>query len=105
MNNDIKQFVEKIIEEAGLSNMPEEFKEEYKQKMVLEAEKRMGVVTLKHLNESQAKELAQITENNPDDIDKVNDFLEKSIENYKEIMTEALREFAQDVISAAQKIS
>ncbi len=105
MNNDIKQFVEKIIREAGLDNMPEEFKEEYREKMILEAEKRMGIGTLKHLNESQAKELAKIVEKNSNNPDKINDFLEKNIKNYKELMVEALKEFAQEVISAAQKIS
>ena len=103
--NNLKQFIEKIIEDAGLANMPEEFKKEYGEKMLLEAEKRIGITALKYLNEDQIKELVTLSEKNPDNPEKIDEFLKKNIKNYEEVISNALRDFAQDVINSAKKIS
>lgn len=104
MKNNLKDFIASIIKEASLDNMPQNFIEEYTERLTFEAQKRLGLVSMKELDEPKHEELNKIIEESNNEPQKINDFLVANIENFEEKMTIALEEFGKEVLEAAKKL-
>lgn len=103
--NYIKKFVDQIIKESGLDKMPKDFLEEYSEKLTMEAQKRLGLVTVRELNEKQIKEFTKIAKETEQDSKAVNDFLITNINNFEKKMTIALQDFGKEIINSAKKLN
>ena len=105
MENNMQQFIDEIMKQSGLKDMPKDFIDEYKEKMTQEAQKRLGLISMKELSAEEIEELNKIIEESSNDPEKITDYLTGHIENYQEKMTEALKEFGHEVIASAKKIN
>jgi len=103
--NHIKKFVDQIIKESGLDKMPEDFLNEYSEKLTMEAQKRLGLVAIKDLNEKQIKEFTKITNKKEQDSKIINDFLIANVDDFEKKMTIALQDFGKEVINSAKKLN
>jgi hypothetical protein len=105
MANDIQKFVETVVEQAGLSGLPEDFQQEYIEKMTIEAQKRLGVTAMSELSNEKIEEFSKLAEANRDNPEMLNDFLKENIENYDEKMAKALQEFGEEILESAKKLN
>lgn len=103
MESNINDFIKALILKAGLDKMPQDFLDEYEEKLAIEAQKRMGVVAMENLTKEQALELANLAEENGDTPEKISEYLSANIPDFKELMSNALQEFGEEVINSSQK--
>jgi hypothetical protein len=102
MEDMIQSFVLDLLKQAGIDNMPEEFKKEYTEKLAVEAERRLGVMAMEELD---VKGLEQFeTFMSTHDAPKSEDFLEffnTHITDFDAKANKALQDFAQEFLSSA----
>lgn len=99
------QFVEKIIAEAGLKNMPEDFKNDYMKKMNVEIEKRLGQMTEEELDEKGLDEYEKMFEPGKElDPEKVYDFLRRRIPDYDKKIISVLEAFGKEFKEGVAKM-
>ncbi len=103
-NDNMQEFIEQIIKEAGLDKMPQDFLEAYSEKVRTEAVKRLGIVAVKELNEKQIEEFNKLMEETGNDAAKMNEYLAENIGNFQEKMSQALAEFGREVIENAKNL-
>jgi hypothetical protein len=104
MANTIQGFIERLIKEAGLDKMPENFLREFTARLTLEAQKRIGVMAVAELNADKVEELNRIIgDGKKDKAKEINDFLAGSIPDFDQKLKTWLREFAEEVIKKAGK--
>lgn len=103
MNNELDTFINELIKQAGLDNMPEDFKDEYRDKLAQEAQKRLGVASMALLTMEQIEELNGIIEKEAEPAEAIKVFLTAHIPDYTVKMAEALKEFGREVLEAAGK--
>lgn len=96
--NPLEQFIDQIITEQKLDDMPADFLAEYKMRLIEEAQKRMGVVAVSKLSPEQIEELNKKVEETNNDPETIKNYLESHIANFDKIMSEALLEFKQEVL-------
>lgn len=105
MNNNLQDFIEVLIKQTGLDKMPVEFLDEYKNRLQIEAEKRLGLAAMAELSTKQIEEFNKLAAKTENDPAKINDYLASHIDNFESKMTEALKQFGQEVIVAAKKVA
>lgn len=103
MNNELDIFINELIKQAGLDSMPAEYLQEYKEKLAIEAQKRLGVASMAALSPEQVAELNEIIAREAEPAMAIKDYLIANIDDYKGKMTEALKEFGREVLVAAGK--
>lgn len=104
MNNNIEEFVSEIIKQAGFDGMPEDFLAEYKEKVAIEAQKRLGMSAMEALPDDKIEEFSELAEKSPNDLEKINTFLTENIPDFEEKMAKALRDFGTEMIESAKKL-
>ena len=104
MKNHIEEYITEIIKQAGFDKMPEDFLIDYKEKMTIEAQKRLGLSAVEALPEGKLEEFTELTEKSPDDFEKINAFLSENISDFEEKMAKVLRDFGQETIESAKKL-
>ncbi len=100
MQNYIRSFIKEVIKQAGLNDMPEDFLQEYEERLTIEAQKRLGLAAIKELNDEDTAALAKIAEESNNDPQKIQEFLASHIDNFEEKMAKVLAEFGKEVINA-----
>jgi hypothetical protein len=100
----LQEFIQKVMEEAGLSDMPETFLDEYRERLVVEAQKRLSIVSLAALSEEERLELEKLIKETKSDAEAINSYLSSHIDDYQGLMTRSLEEFAQEVIASAKEL-
>ena len=103
--NPILQFVDKMMEQSGFTNLPEDTRKEYRIKLAGEAQKRLMLVSLEKLPSDKAQELSEHLSQNPDDADFAVEFFMNNIADYEKYMTEVLVKFAQEFTESVRKMS
>lgn len=104
MNNNIEGFITEVVKQAGLDKMPEDFLLEYKEKLAIEAQKRLGLSAMEALPDEKIEEFTELTEKNPEDYEKINAFLMDNISDFDEKMAIALRDFGFEMVESAKKL-
>jgi len=105
MADTIQQFVDGIIERAGINNMPEDFKKEYTEKLSAEAEKRIGMMALEELDEKGVKAFEQFMQDNKSPKSKeMLEFFNTHIPEFTEKVKNTLQVFSDEFVQGAEKL-
>jgi len=104
MQNYIQSFIKEVIRQAGLNDMPEEFLQEYEERLTIEAQKRLGLAAIKELTDEEAITLAKIAEESNNDPKKIQEFLASHIDNFEEKMAKILADFGKEIINTIKTI-
>ncbi|MEK7202990.1 MAG: DUF5663 domain-containing protein [Patescibacteria group bacterium] len=99
MIKDIQQFIKSIFKKAGMENLPKKFLDEYEEKLILETQRRLGILMVKELNEEGVKAFDKLMRKNPNPDQKTfSEFFNAYIPNFEEITEKGLRDFEQEFI-------
>ncbi len=92
----LRKFVLGVLEEAGIEDLTKEQKKEFLPKLVTHAEYKIGQALIPELSEEAAKEFTELQRQEEMDPQAWKDFWEKNVDNYDEIVTKALDDFATE---------
>ncbi|MFB6226225.1 MAG: DUF5663 domain-containing protein [Candidatus Paceibacteria bacterium] len=92
----LRTFILRILEESGLKELTEEQKEEFLPKLVARAEYKIGQALIPKLSEGAAEEFTELQEQEETDPQVWKDFWEENVEDYDQVVTEALDDFAEE---------
>ena len=98
----MKLFIDKLMAEAGLDNLPEDYRQEYENKLRQQVDHRIGLIAMGALDEQGMKDFEKLADSRPDS-QALKDFFAKKITNFGEKVRIGLAEFAQEFIDAAKK--
>lgn len=102
MEDIIQNFAMDLLKQAGLDNMPEEFKKEYIEKLAVEAERRLGVMAMEDLDAKGLEDFENFMSSH--DAPKTEDFLEffnSHIPDFTAKTSKTLQDFAQEFLASA----
>lgn len=91
-----KQIQQTIIDELGLSNLPQEKQDQLLVKMTEVVLKRIFMETMEKLNESQQKEYEKMIDEEADP-EKLETFLKEKIANYDEMVARVVNNFKEEM--------
>lgn len=98
----INGFIEKLLAEAKLDNLPEDYKQEYIKKMRQQIEKRIGVLAMMEMDQSALEEFSQLVKSKPSAAE-VNKFFLDKIPGFQEKVKAGLSDFALEFVQATKK--
>lgn len=105
MITDIQQFIKTVIKKAGMENLPKKFLDEYEGKLILEAQRRLGILMVKELNEEGVKAFDKLTRENPNPDQKVLlDFFNAYIPDFKQKTEKGLQNFGQEFVDELKQL-
>lgn len=90
----LESFIHNVLDEAGFEEMTESTRAQFVPMFVAEAERRLGLALLPSLDDNQAKQLADLANDektSPEDLAK---FWQESVPNFEEIVQGTLDAFA-----------
>ncbi|OQB44054.1 MAG: hypothetical protein BWY03_00426 [Parcubacteria group bacterium ADurb.Bin159] len=96
--NPIKKFVDELVEEAEIM-LPEAEMIAYKDKLMDQVNRRLGVVSLNYLDKEGLAEYEKLLDKNAS-LEELINFFPAHIENYQEKITQALDDFAREYFAA-----
>ena len=96
--NPIKNFVDELVRQAEI-NLPPEEMNLYKDKLIEQIERRLGLVSLNYLDEKGLTEYEKIMDKNPAS-EELQNFFSSHIENYQEKMAKTLEEFSREYFAS-----
>jgi len=98
--NPIEAFAESLIQQANIT-LPEEELELYKNKLIEQVQRRLGLISVDALDEKGLADYEQLLGEELDSNDtKVQEFFSSRIENYEEVIKKALDVFSVEFMSA-----
>ena len=97
------QFIDLLIKQAGLDKMPTEFLGEYREKLAAEAQKRVGLAAMAELSADQIEEFNKLSVKTNNDPQAINDYLVSHIADFEVKMSEALKQFGDEVLASAKR--
>lgn len=105
MITDIQQFIKTVIKKAGMENLPKKFLDEYEGKLILEAQRRLGILMVKELDEKGIKAFDKLTQENPNPDQKaLLDFFNSYIPDFKQKTENGLQDFGQEFVSELKQL-
>jgi len=97
-------FIEKMLEEAGLTDLPADYKQEYIAKLQEQLNRRIGIVIMQNLSDEDAEKFAQMIEQSPaPGIDQMQSYFAEKIPDLEGKIKEGLTQFAVEFINASKK--
>ena len=98
--NPIEAFADSLIQQANIT-LPEEELELYKNKLMEQIQRRLGLVSVDALDDKGLADYEKLLGDSPDPKDpKVQEFFSSRIENYEEVIKKALDTFSAEFMSA-----
>lgn len=89
-------FINQLAEQLGISAMPQEVVDDFKNRMLQQLQAKIGILILNNLTPELQKEYTDmVTSQNEVDPIVVNDFIIKHIPNFKELVAKELESFVQ----------
>ena len=102
--NPLEQFVDQILKQVKLESLPKDFKASYKEKLMAETQRRIGILAVQELDEKGLEKYRQLIEKDSNPSPQViQDFFTSHIENFEEKMRKGLENFAREFIEASQR--
>jgi len=95
-------FIENLMTEAGLTDLPADYRKEYIAKIQDQLNQRLGLIVVKNLDDAGAQEFKTLIDSDagPDEIQK---FFANKIPGMEEIIKQDMALFAQQFLSAVKK--
>ena len=101
--NPIEAFADSLIQQANIT-LPEEELQLYKNKLMEQIQRRLGLVSVDALDEKGLADYEELLSEGLDVNDpKVQEFFSSHIENYGEVIKKALDTFSAEFMSALNK--
>jgi len=105
MTKDLQQFIKDIIKKAEMENLPKKFLDEYEDKLIMELQRRIGVLMVKELDEQGIKEFDKLMQENPNPDQKILlNFFNVHIPDFKQKLEKGLQDFAQEFVDELKKL-
>lgn len=99
----IASFVAELLKKAGLDKVPENFYQEYSEKIGMEVQKRLGLLAMKELSPEAVEDFGKMMAADADPKE-LGDFFQKNIPDYEVKVESALKEFADEFLLSADKL-
>lgn len=101
----IRLFVQEILTEAGLDDLPQEFKSDYVHKLSYELRRRIGIHAVNALDQKSFDEFQNLIKDNPtQDLFNVIDFFKEKLVNFNDLVAHTLYEFRLEILSHANEL-
>ncbi|MFA5126422.1 MAG: DUF5663 domain-containing protein [Patescibacteria group bacterium] len=98
----IQNFALDLLKQAGIDNMPEEFKKEYLEKLAIEAERRLGVMAMEELDAKGLEEFeAFMSTREAPKSEEFLEFFNSHISDFSAKANQTLQDFAKEFLSSA----
>ncbi len=102
--NYLEQFVDLLLKEVNLENLPEDFQKEYKEKVLAQLQEHLGLALINALDEKGVEEYKKLFSDEKMPSQKeAQKFLEQNVPQYQKVVEEALADFARLFFQANQK--
>ncbi|MFA5124879.1 MAG: DUF5663 domain-containing protein [Patescibacteria group bacterium] len=98
----IKSFLEKLMAEAGLDQMSQEFKAQYMTKLEELLNQQLGLILLQNLDEAKQQEFQAMIDNKTLDNAKIQELADQ-IPDFDQKVKDGLIAFANDFVALTQK--
>ena len=100
--NFIDLFTREVISEAGLDDIPEDFKENYIKQLSYELRRRIGILAVKSLDAQSYLDFQELVKDNPtQDLFNVIDFFRARLSNFNDIVAQAMYDFKHEILEHA----
>lgn len=99
------QYVKQIMAQAGIADLPEDFKQDYMEKLSIEAQRRLGIMAMGEMDENGLKDFEKLmAENKQPQPEELMEFFKARIPDFESKVTAALKEFAEEFAGGAEKL-
>ncbi len=92
----VEQFVRDMLQKSGFGEITEQTEREYIPQLVAEAERRIGLALLPHLDEAGAEEFARIAQSEEPSGQEMFAFMQQHVPNMQQFIQQALEDFSKD---------
>ena len=100
----IDQFIDELIKQAQLDNLPADFQAQFRQSLAEQIDRRIGLIVMENLDEAGLAQFAQLMENeSKPDLTKIEAMFADKIPDLSGKIQQGLIELAAEFVSAAQK--
>ncbi len=100
----IDLFVEDLLKEANLSSLPEDFKDQYVEKVKEQLNRHLGLTIMENLDEEGLKEFSKLmTTGKTPDFNRMQVMFSHRIPDFEQKMQKAMVDFAKNFVSAVKK--
>lgn len=100
----MKKIVAEIISRAGLSGLPEADARYLEENLILQMNRRLGVILIENLPEEGRDEYGKLIADGPvPDPDKLRKIMEKYLPDYQTKIKSGLEAFAQEAVKSLSK--
>ena len=97
-------FLENLMQEAGLTNLPAEYKEQYLVKLQEQLNQRIGMIIIENLDDDGAKEFASLMDQKPlPGATQMQKFFAGKVPGLDQKIKDGMVLFAQQFLNAAKK--
>ena len=105
MDNIMEQYVNQIMQQAGIADLPEDFKKDYVEKLSVEAQRRLGIMALGEMDESGIKDFEKLmAENKEPKPEQLMEFFKQRVPDFQTKVIETLKQFAQEFVTGANNL-
>jgi hypothetical protein len=97
-------FLENLMTEAGLTNLPKDYRAQYMLKLQDELNQRIGMIIMENLDEKDAKEFSKLIDQKPlPGATQMQKFFADKIPGLEQKIKDGMVLFAQQFLSAVKK--
>lgn len=102
--NPLESFVDYLMTEAGYNGLAPEYQASYREQLLAQVLRRVGIIAMNELPEEKAAEFANVLGDDPTKVDqtKVGAFLENNIEDFGAKLQAGLDQFAKEFLTAGK---
>ena len=98
----VTQIARQIIERAGLTALPPEMAEDYQERLAIEIQRRIGLISLKMLDEDGRKKMEEWSKTAEPTPEAMVKFFQDNVPDYEARLAEVLEQFAQEMVGKLQ---
>lgn len=101
----MEQYVNQIMAQAGIADLPEDFKKDYMEKLSVEAQRRLGIMALGEMDEHGLKDFEKLmAENKETKPEELMEFFKTRVPDFENKVTQALKKFAEEFTAGANNL-
>jgi len=97
----VEDYVDDLMQRAGFDKLPEEFHADYREKLAIEVQRRIGILSMQHLSKKDLTAFSKMLEEHPQTPpEKVTEFFNEHIEDFPGKIAEGLGTFAEEYLTS-----